>query len=76
MVSVGPLLEFSSVADQQSSPRGQRFWPLQSLLLFWEACGWVWFSLPVRFNVLFPYVSGVSILGARRDGLFLLIRGA
>jgi len=65
MVSVGPLLEFSYVADQQSSSCGQRFWPLESFLLFWWACGRVWVSLPLRFYVLFPYVSGVSILGAR-----------
>ena len=27
--------EFSNVAGQLSSPRGQRFWPLESFLLFW-----------------------------------------
>jgi len=59
MVSVGPLLEFSFVADQQSSTRGQRFWPVESFLLFWGVCGRVWVSLPVRFYVLFPYVSVV-----------------
>jgi len=36
MVPVGPLLEFSYVADQQFSPRRQRFWPLESFLLSGE----------------------------------------
>ena len=76
MVLVGPLLEFSYVTDQQSSPHGQRFWRLESFLLFWRACGRVWVSLPVRFYALFPYVSEVSILGARRGRLFLWIQGA
>jgi len=58
--------EFSYVTDQQSSPRGQCFWPLESFLLFRGACGRVWVSLPVRSYVLFPYVSEVFILGARR----------
>jgi len=75
MVAVGPVLEFSYVADQQSSPRRQCFWPLESFLLLWWACGRVCVSLPVRFYVLFPYVSEVSILGARWGGLFLGIRG-
>jgi len=76
MVSVGPLVEFSYVADQQTSPRGQRFWRLESFLLFWSACGRVWVSVSVRFYVLFPYVSEVAILGARWGGLSLWIRGA
>jgi len=75
MVSVGPLLEFSYVAVQQSSPRGERFWPPESFLLFWWACGRVWVSLPVRFYIWFPYVSEVFILGAGRGGLSLWIRG-
>jgi len=65
MVSVGPVLDFSYFAGQQSSPRGQRFWPLESLLLFWGACGRVWVSLPVSFYILFPYLSEVlsQVLG-------------
>jgi len=63
MVSVGPLLEFSYVADHQSSPSGpERALAQPSVLLFWVACGRVWVSLPVCFYVLFPYVSGVYYL--------------
>jgi len=63
MVSVGPLLEFSYVADHLSSPSGpERALARPSFLLFCGACGRVWVSLPVRFYVLFPYVSGVYYL--------------
>jgi len=63
MVAVGPLLEFSYVADHQSSPSGpERALEQPSFVLFWGACGRVWVFLPVRFYVLFPYVSGVYYL--------------
>jgi len=55
MVPVGPLLEFSYVADHQSSSSGpERALAQPSFLLFWGPCGRVWVFLPVRFYVLFP----------------------
>jgi len=63
MVAVGPLLEFSYVTDDQSSPPGpERALAQPWFLLFWGACGRVWVFLPVCFYVLFPYVSGVYYL--------------
>jgi len=49
MVPVGPLLEFSYVADQLSSPRGQHFWSLEFFLLYGEPAE--------GFASLYPYVS-------------------
>ena len=63
MVAVGPLLEFSYVADHQSSPPGpERALGRPSFRLFRGAWGRVWVLLPVRFYGLFPYVSGVYYL--------------
>jgi len=63
MVAVGPLLEFSYVTNHQSSASGpERALAQPSFLLFRGACGRVWVLLPVRFYVLFPYVSGVYYL--------------
>jgi len=64
MVFGGPsTYEFSRVDDHLSSPSGpERALAQPSFLLFWGACRRVWVFLPVRFYVLFPYVSGVYYL--------------
>ena len=57
----GPMVPvFAPVGDYLPTPPGPRFGSLNKrFLLFWRACGRVWVFLPVRFYILFPYVSGV-----------------
>jgi len=58
----GPTVPvFSHVDGHQSTPIRPMFRVLVKplFLLFLGACERVWVSLPVRFYVLFPYVSGV-----------------
>jgi len=64
MVFGGPSAYESSLAGGQppSPPGPERAIEQPSFLLFWGARRRVWVSLPVRFYVLFPYVSGVYYL--------------
>jgi len=59
VVVSGPTVSvFSPVDDHLSTPLRPAFLVFERwFLLFWGACCRVWVSLPVRFYVLFPYVS-------------------